>query len=161
MTYILKDAFDFARDRHAWMKDDSGKDYFDSHLLGTVDILKRLGASDILLSAAVLHDTLEDTETTLDELENKFGKRVAKLVLMVTHAGSKDAGHYFPNLKAGTLTNGWVASREDYRDAVLIKFADRLSNLSRMDCWDDKRVDAYLKKSKFWSNEQVKEKGVE
>ena len=48
-------------------------------------------------------------------------------------------GYYFPRLKS--------------KEAILIKFADRLSNLSRMSSWNMKRQEQYLRKSKFWNSE--------
>ena len=54
--------------------------------------------------------------------------------------GKKDEkGYWFPRLKS--------------KDAIIVKFADRLSNLSRMDVWDEERQQHYLKKSKFWRSE--------
>ena len=64
-------------------------------------------------------------------------KTIADLVMEVTHEGSKDKyGYYFPRLKT---TRG-----------IILKFADRLSNLTRMGAWDDDRIDQYIRRSKFW-----------
>ena len=96
-----------------------------------------------IICAELLHDTIEDTDTTYEELVEEFNKTVADLVMEVTHEGSKDDfGYYFPRLKS--------------KDAILIKFADRLSNLSRMEEWDDTRQKQYLKRSKFWKSERKK-----
>jgi (p)ppGpp synthase/HD superfamily hydrolase len=94
-----------------------------------------------VLAAAYLHDTIEDTIIgTYGTLERMFGKEVADLVMEVTHDGQPDQkGYYFPRLHS--------------QKAIMIKFADRLSNLSRMSSWDQKRKDQYLRKSKFWKSE--------
>ncbi len=131
----------FAKLKHKGQLDDCGKDYFEGHLLQVYNIVFQITDDDEILSAALLHDTIEDTDTTYDELYQIFGKRVADLVHEMTHEGKKDnIGFYFPRLKS--------------KDAILIKFADRLSNLSRMQNWNLERQDQYLKKSKFWKSEQ-------
>ena len=129
----------FASEKHKDQKDDIGKPYFDTHILQVVSILEKVTQDPYILAAGFLHDTIEDTNTTYDELVENFGKRVADLVMEVTHDGKKDEiGYYFPRLKS--------------KDAILIKFADRLSNLSRMEAWDIARQEHYLKKSKFWKS---------
>ena len=61
----------------------------------------------------------------------------------VTHEGRKDEiGYYFPRLKT--------------QRGIVLKFADRISNLSRMESWDDNRKNHYLRKSKFWKSEGTK-----
>jgi len=132
----------FAQEKHKGQKDDSGLGYFGAHVLQVVEIVKLVTNDKSIIAAAYLHDTLEDTQTTAQEIEEKFGKRVRDLVEEVTHEGNKQDGYYFPRLKS--------------RDAILIKFADRLSNLSRMQTWDEERRKHYLKKSKFWKSELVK-----
>lgn len=137
---ILKKAFNFAREKHMGQLDDEGDEYFFAHLCPVVDILKQVTDDETILAAAYLHDTLEDTDTDFRDLVINFGNEVADLVLEVTHSGEKDQkGYYFPFLKT--------------KNGILIKFADRLSNLSRMSGWDDKRQAQYLRKSKFWSSE--------
>lgn len=130
----------FAKFKHDGQKDDDGKDYFENHLEQVYAILLQITEDIEILAAAYLHDTLEDTDTSYDELIQNFGKRVADLVYEVTHEGKKDSkGYYFPRLKS--------------KDAILIKFADRLSNLSRIDSWNVHRKEQYLRRSKFWRSE--------
>lgn len=95
-----------------------------------------------LLIAGLLHDVIEDTKCTYKELKEAYNERIADLVYAVTHEGKKDEyGYYFPRLI--------------YHDAMIIKFADRLSNLFRMDDWDDARKRAYLTKSRFWKTSKT------
>jgi (p)ppGpp synthase/HD superfamily hydrolase len=130
----------FAKMKHLGQLDDEGKDYFESHIKQVYTILLQITEDVEILAAAYLHDTIEDTDTSYEEILNIFGKRVADLVMEVTHEGEKDSkGYFFPRLKS--------------KDAILIKFADRLSNLSRMQSWDLNRQNHYLKKSKFWKSE--------
>lgn len=135
----IQDAYDFAFKKHGGILDDSGRTYFDAHLVPVWHILELVTKDQEILMAGLLHDTLEDTDTTYEELKREFGQRVADLVNEVTHDGKKDSyGLYFPRLKS--------------KDAILIKFADRLSNLSRMEPWDKHRQEHYLRKSKFWKD---------
>jgi (p)ppGpp synthase/HD superfamily hydrolase len=131
----------FAAEKHKGQLDDEGKDYFEAHCCQVAMILAEVAPSDLeLIQAALLHDTLEDTETSYKELVENFGARVADLVAEVTHEGKKDEkGYYFPRLKT--------------REGIMLKFADRLSNLSRMSSWPATRQDQYLRKSKFWKSE--------
>ncbi len=139
MSVVIK-AMTFARNKHEGQKDDDGFPYFDTHIHQVVSILSLITNDENILAAAFLHDTLEDTNSTYEELEHEFGKVIADLVMEVTHEGKKDnKGYWFPRLKS--------------KKAILIKFADRLSNLSRMDNWDMERQIHYLKKSKFWKSE--------
>lgn len=140
----IEKAIHFAADKHREQVDDDGLSYFEEHLCQVLNIINQITDNDDVRCAAILHDTLEDTDTTYEELVEEFGERVAKLVSMVSHDGSPEkGGYYFPRLK-----------KEDdidlFRDAVCIKFADRLSNLSRMAAWDIGRKEHYLKRSKFW-----------
>ncbi len=106
----------FAFSKHKGQLDDSGISYFNAHILQVVRILKQITNDSDIISAGYLHDTLEDTDTIYDELKQEFNKRIADLVLELTHERKPDnKGYYFPRLKS--------------RDAVLVKFADRLSNL--------------------------------
>ena len=58
----------FARKKHKGQLDDCKKDYFNTHILQVVNILKQVTKSEDIIFAGYLHDTLEDTDTTYDEL---------------------------------------------------------------------------------------------
>lgn len=100
-----------------------------------------IGAPDRseMIAAAWLHDTIEDTDTTYEDLRRYFGEKVANLVLEVSNEKTADKRSYFPNLKT--------------QQGVMLKFADRLSNISDMDGWNAKRQQAYINKSKFWATD--------
>ena len=141
MEDLVLKAFKFAQAKHEGQKDDYGLDYFFAHCNHVYGILAAAGHNPDknLMTAALLHDTLEDTNTTYVELVREFNEDVANLVQEVTHDGKKDEyGYYFPRLKT--------------RRGIILKFADRLSNLSRMAAWDPARQEHYLRKSKFWKD---------
>lgn len=137
---VVWKAREFARWKHAEQKDDEGLPYFSAHLNVVANLIMLIAPDDPnLMAAAFLHDTIEDTKTTEEELRGVFGDDITDLVMEVTHEGNKDReGYYFPRLKT--------------QRGIILKFADRLSNLSRMTAWDDRRQHQYLKKSKFWSD---------
>ena len=136
-------ALEFGRAKHGGSLDDEGMVYFEAHCFVVADLLSLVSDDEDLIIAGLLHDVLEDTDTIYDELVKVFGLRVAGLVLEVTHEGQKDhKGFYFPHLKT--------------KDGIVLKFADRLSNLSRMGSWSKSRQLHYLGKSKFWKSELKK-----
>ena len=138
---ILK-ANNFAKEKHKEQKDDLGNDYFKTHCYVVYQILKLIDADDNLLCAGLLHDTIEDTDTTYEELVEEFNQDIAELVKEVSHEGKKDNyGYYFPHLKT--------------ERGITLKFADRISNLSRMHCWGRDRKEQYLRKSKFWKSQKI------
>lgn len=138
MTKLSEKAKQFALRKHAGQTDDSGKPVF-AHPKQVAELLALVGAPEPVVAAGYLHDTIEDTDTTYDELVSEFGKQVADLVYEVTQEGAKDRfGYYFPRLHS--------------REAIMIKFADRLSNLTRMEPWPKQRQDHYLRKSQFWKS---------
>jgi (p)ppGpp synthase/HD superfamily hydrolase len=132
--------YDFSKKKYERELDDDGKTpYFDSHILKVVAILRCVTSDQNIITAAYLHDTIEDSGTTYQEIAELFGGRVAGLVYEVTHEGKGRENYYFPRLKS--------------REAIMLKFADRLSNISRMTVWpEDKQAD-YLRRSKFWKTE--------
>lgn len=139
INVLLSKALTFGAKAHHGQKDDNGKDYFQTHCLQVLQILTHLTKDTDVWVAAILHDTIEDTDVTYEKIKEEFGEVVADLVNELTHEGDKDTGYIFPRLHS--------------RSAIIIKFADRLSNLTRMDAWDDKRIEHYLKRSKFWKSE--------
>lgn len=141
---IVSQAIVFGAKAHAGQLDDAGKDYFMTHCWQVYEIVRILYPEDLeLQAAALLHDVLEDTDVAYETLASEFGVCVADLVQEVTHERqADDSGWYFPHLHS-------------IRGTVL-KFADRASNLSRMEgAWDDKHIEKYLKKSKFWQSEDA------
>ena len=132
---MIYEAYKFARDKHGDTLDDSGENYFHAHVEQVYLLVGQVSQDKDILRASLLHDTLEDTDTTYEELKDNFGKKVAELVLELT----KEGYNYFPRLES--------------KEAIIIKFADRLSNLSRMEVWDKNRQKKYLEKSKFWKDE--------
>ena len=79
----IQAAYEFANEMHKEQKRESGEPYI-THPLSVADILVNLGMDTDTICAALLHDVVEDTEATLDDLKKRFGEDVANLVDGVT-----------------------------------------------------------------------------
>lgn len=122
----LRAAMDFGAERHAGQLRRSGGPYI-SHPLSVATIVANLGGDVDTVIGAVLHDTVEDTETTLAEIADRFGKPVAGLVDGATKLAAV-RGDDPDQLEAARLRKLFVALASDPR-VVVIKLADRLHNL--------------------------------
>ncbi len=125
-TVLIEHAYDTARDAHRDQVRRSGDPYI-AHPLGVAIILADLGLDDVTLAAALLHDAVEDTQLTLDDLAADFGDDVATIVDGVTKLDrlqfdSKE------EQQAATMRKMLVAMARDIR-VLLIKLADRLHNM--------------------------------
>jgi guanosine-3',5'-bis(diphosphate) 3'-pyrophosphohydrolase len=119
-------AFEFACERHADQLRRSG-DEFITHPVGVAQICARLRLDTGTLCAALLHDTVEDTSASLEEIREEFGEEVAQLVDGVT----KLTGITFESRderQAENYRKMMVAMATDVR-VILIKLADRLHNM--------------------------------
>lgn len=130
----LEHALEFASHAHAGQKRRSGEPYI-IHPIQVADTLIEWGMDIDTVLAGVLHDTVEDTDTTLTDIENLFGRDVAFLVDGVTkvsqaRAGMQDLENYLPQTK-DNLSKLLIAVGQDVR-VIIIKLADRLHNLSTL-----------------------------
>ncbi len=122
---IIK-AFEVARDAHSNQVRRSGEPYI-THPLLVAHIVAGLGLDDVTIAAALLHDSVEDTTTTLEQITKIFGDDVARIVDGVTkldriHFQSAEAA------QAATMRKMLVAMAKDIR-VLIIKLADRLHNM--------------------------------
>lgn len=124
---LLQRAFDVADEKHAHQFRKSGDPYI-THPLAVANILAELGMDTTTLVAALLHDTVEDTGYSLDELTNEFGQEVAHLVDGVTKLDKVNLG---AAAEAETIRKMIIAMARDPR-VLVIKVADRLHNMRTM-----------------------------
>ena len=123
---LVANAFVFACDRHAKQRRASGEDFI-VHPVGVAKICAGMRMDTATLCAALLHDTVEDTSASLDEVREEFGEDVCKLVDGVT----KLSGVTFQSRddrQAENYRKMMVAMAQDIR-VILIKLADRLHNM--------------------------------
>ena len=151
----IQSAYSFAEEVHKGQKRASGEPYF-SHCVAVAQILAEIKIPAIVISAALLHDTVEDTNISLTEIKDKFGAEVSTLVDGVTKLSNLpriSRADQHPNnkneksdasdenleittqiksrrqdLKTETLRKTLMAMGDDVR-VVLIKLADRLHNM--------------------------------
>jgi len=122
---LLGKAYVFSEHAHQGQKRLSGEPYF-THVVETAKILAKLGMDAQAIAAGFLHDVLEDTKTTEEEIRKEFGENILFLVKGVTKLGTlKYRGH---ERHVESLRKFFVAMANDLR-VVIIKFADRLHNL--------------------------------
>src|ERR1700712_1343101 len=122
----VRDAFLFACEHHADQRRKSGEDFI-THPVGVAKICAGMRLDTETLVAALLHDTVEDTTASLDEVRERFGEEVAILVDGVT----KLTGITFQSrdeAQAENYRKMMVAMASDIR-VILIKLADRLHNM--------------------------------
>jgi (p)ppGpp synthase/HD superfamily hydrolase len=123
MIMTEKEALQFATEKHEGQtRKFSGKPYV-QHPIRVAKTLKEMGAPEPIRMAALLHDTIEDTSATFEELKDKFGDRVAVLVRELTSIpdDQKRLG------KVEMLSQKMMKMTSE---ALLIKLADRLDNVS-------------------------------
>jgi len=96
---------------------------------------------DDLMIAALFHDLLEDTETTLEEIESQFGKKVGEIVVELSK----------PKGTKGRDKDKWLENFiENSKEAKIIKIADRIDNLMDMrDVWDVEKQRSYADQAKI------------
>ncbi len=131
---IIERAVELARAKHAGQYRKSGQEYIE-HPLNVAKILVdwKMDLSSVL--AGVLHDAVEDTDCTLEEIEAAFGKDVAFLVDGVTkvseaRSGMQDLSKYATQT-TDNLAKLLIATSQDVR-VIIVKLADRLHNLSEL-----------------------------
>lgn len=138
----------FAAEKHKnQRRKDPEKTPYINHPIGVACILtQEANVTDlIVIQSAILHDTVEDTETSLDEIRDKFGKRVRDIVDEVTDDKS------LPKLERKRLQIEHAPGTS--YEAKLVKLADKLYNLRDLERstpsgWSEQRVEEYFEWSK-------------
>ncbi len=120
---LLKRAFRVADEAHAGQVRKSGEEYI-THPVAVSEILAELGLNTTTVVASLLHDTVEDTPYSLEQLRHDFGHEIANLVDGVTKL---DKLTYGPTAEAETVRKMVIAMSRDIR-VLVIKLADRLHN---------------------------------
>ncbi len=133
---LLVRAYEYAQDAHANQKRASGEPYF-IHPCEVANILIDLGLDAATIAAALLHDVIEDTEATADDIKNEFGEDVLSLVLGVTKL-EKIVFKSKEDENAENFRKIFVAMAKDVR-VIIIKLADRLHNMRSLNFLSQER----------------------
>ena len=127
---MIRRAFDMALESHKDMRRKSGEPYI-YHPIAVAQIAaEEIGLGTTSIVCALLHDVVEDTDVTLEEIEHQFGKKVAK----ITDGLTKISGIFDPNssIQAENFRKMLLTLADDVR-VILIKLADRLHNMRTME----------------------------
>lgn len=123
-------AFDFAYRLHEGQVRKSGEPYI-CHPIAVASLLRDLGGSSTMIAAGLLHDIVEDTDVTLEELEERFGHEVRLLVEGVTKL-SKIKFSSKTERQAESFRRMFLAMAQDIR-VIVVKLADRLHNMRTLE----------------------------
>jgi len=127
-TKLIWQASLFAADAHALQKRKSNHHAYFNHLLRVAHLTWKAGLSEEAVAAAFLHDSVEDTSVTIEDIRKNFPSRVADLVLLLSHWWPDDAP---ATVKQAELPKYYSAIAKD-KEAVAIKLFDRSDNLREM-----------------------------
>ena len=126
---LIRKAYDFASKAHEGQKRKSGEPYF-NHVFATAKNIAELHMTTTPIVAGFLHDTLEDTQVSPEEIEKEFGNEILFLVESVTKLGGirfKGTDRYNESLR-----KLFVAMSQDIR-VLIIKLCDRLHNIQTLE----------------------------
>ncbi len=134
--HVIEKAYHVAEESHAGQKRLSGAPYI-SHPVAVACILVELGMDTGSVAAGLLHDVVEDTPVTLDELRKEFGSEIASLTDGVTKLGRIPYSSREVQ-QAENLRKMLIAMNEDIR-VIIIKLADRLHNMRTCEFWEPQK----------------------
>jgi GTP diphosphokinase / guanosine-3',5'-bis(diphosphate) 3'-diphosphatase len=136
-THLVCQAFDFAYHLHEGQLRASGEPYI-AHPVAVAGLIRDLGGSAEMIAAGFLHDVIEDTDVTAEEIERRFGMGVRRLVEGVTKL-SKFNFSSKTERQAENFRRMFLAMAQDIR-VIVVKLADRLHNMRTLEhLTDDKR----------------------
>jgi guanosine-3',5'-bis(diphosphate) 3'-pyrophosphohydrolase len=122
----IKKAYEFSQEHHKGQARESGEPYL-AHPLQVATILAEMQLDTTAITAGLLHDAVEDTSVTIDEIQAEFGEQVAHIVEGVTKISKIDFASS-EEAQAENVRKMVLAMMDDIR-VVLIKLADRLHNM--------------------------------
>jgi guanosine-3',5'-bis(diphosphate) 3'-pyrophosphohydrolase len=132
---LIRKAFNFALNAHAGVRRKSGELYIFHPLSVAMIAVKEMGLGTTSIVSSLLHDVVEDTDVSLEEIEGIFGSRVAKIIDGLTKI-SGVIGHT-RSMQAENFRKILLTMSEDVR-VILVKIADRLHNMRTLDAMSKK-----------------------
>ena len=132
---LIRLAFDTAVDAHKNQRRKSGEPYIFHPIAVAKIVASQIGLDAIAIASALLHDVVEDTDYTIEDMERLFGKTVAHIVEGLTKISSMSRENDI-SLQAENFRKLLLTMNDDVR-VILIKIADRLHNMQTMDSMAD------------------------
>jgi GTP pyrophosphokinase len=127
----INKAFEFANSAHAGVKRKSGEPYIIHPIAVATIVVDEIGLSATSIISALLHDVVEDTDYTLEDISNLFGEKVASIVDGLTKLTDEFTPHQ-DSKQANNFRKMLMTLSDDVR-VILIKIADRLHNMRTLD----------------------------
>jgi len=125
---LIKDAYEMAKNYHRGQLRKSGEEYI-HHLLEVAYILAKLQSGPATIAAGLLHDVVEDTDASLEEIQTRFGEDVSKIVDSLTKIQRMKLSHRaYEDFEAEDHRKIFLGMAKDVR-VIIIKLADRLHNM--------------------------------
>ncbi|SHG35326.1 GTP pyrophosphokinase [Flavobacterium fluvii] len=132
---LIRKAFDVAMDAHKDQRRKSGEAYFFHPIAVAKIVASEIGLGATAIAAALMHDVVEDTPITVEDIEKMFNPKVAQLVEGLTKI-SKVQKEMNVSMQAENFRKMLFTLHDDVR-VILIKIADRLHNMQTLDTMDD------------------------
>ncbi len=141
-------AFEFANEAHKGVRRRSGEPYIIHPISVAKIVVNEIGLGYKSIVAALLHDVVEDTEYTVDDIKRLFGEKIASLVDGLTKIKAAMDTDNRGNLQAENFKRIILTLNDDVR-VVLIKLADRLHNIRTIDSMPDYKKDKILSETMY------------
>lgn len=136
---LIRKAFKIAVDAHSKQRRKTGEPYIFHPIAVAKIVAKEIGLGATSIAAALLHDVVEDTDYTHDDIEHLFGKTIAKIVNGLTKISRLNKGQD-ASIQAENFRKMLLTLNDDVR-VILIKIADRLHNMQTMNSMpEDKQL---------------------
>lgn len=128
---LITDCFEFAKQAHAGIRRRSGEPYIMHPLAVAHIVVKEMGLGSTSICSALLHDVVEDTDYTVEDIEQRFGPKIASIVEGLTKISGGVFGEQ-ASMQAENFRKLILTMSEDIR-VILIKIADRLHNMRTLE----------------------------
>ncbi len=126
----IRQAFELAKDAHEGQRRKSGEPYIFHPIAVAKIVANDIGLGAVAIAAALLHDVVEDTPVTHDEIYNRFGEKISRIVRGLTKIQKLQGENI--SIQAENFRKMILTLNDDVR-VILIKLADRLHNMQTMD----------------------------
>ena len=143
---LIEDAYHFVENKHAGIYRKSGEPYI-HHLIEVAYILTTLQCGPVTIASGLLHDVVEDTEVTVEDIKKRFGSECAKIVDALTKIQRLKLSHRTQEeFEAEDRRKIFLGMAKDLR-VIIIKLADRLHNMRTVDALKEERQKALAKET--------------